>query len=369
MGRHLAPAPEDHPGAVQGVVDAAIRVGWVGVDVFFVLSGFLVAGLLLRQTSTGTEPAVGRFLTRRAFKIYPAFYAFMAVSIVVWSVLNGGLNATGDSIWSWALVRELTFFQNYGSRLWVHTWSLAVEEHFYLLLAALIAYVFRRPGSAADPTRHEIIPKVLAVVLVVVGLVRAVVALVAGASDALFFTTHSRIDSLAVGVLLAWFYAYRPDALTSIRDRFAPWLWVLVFCAAMVPVINGDDSRFTAGPGLTLVYLGAAALLILVFAGGQRPWQRYPRLLRAVAFLGPFSYSIYLWHMPARLWSDSLLSPIGLGESWSARTLVYIVGSPILGIAAARLIEGPVLALRDRLFPSSSAPSTPSTVAAAPVSH
>src|SRR6188474_3449733 len=96
-------------------------MGWVGVDLFFVLSGFLVSGLLFREYLREGTVHVTRFLIRRGLKIYPAFYVFLLLS--VWF----GVTVRQAQIPPRLLVGEILFLQNYVGRLWPHTWSLAVE--------------------------------------------------------------------------------------------------------------------------------------------------------------------------------------------------------------------------------------------------
>src|SRR5258708_39463837 len=106
--------------------------GWIGVDLFFVLSGFLVSGLLFREQMRYGTVRVGRFLVRRGLKIYPAFYCFLLATLVVITVSKKCPPA--DQI-----TGEVLFLQNYLGGVWNHTWSLAVEEHFYIGIALLVA--------------------------------------------------------------------------------------------------------------------------------------------------------------------------------------------------------------------------------------
>ncbi len=109
-----------------------------GVDLFFVLSGFLISGLLFSEFQKSGEIRVGRFLVRRAFKIYPAFYFLFFFSTIGFFVLSHGhLPATNK------VIGEATFTQNYVDSLWGYTWSLAVEEHFYLFLPLLLLAMSR----------------------------------------------------------------------------------------------------------------------------------------------------------------------------------------------------------------------------------
>jgi peptidoglycan/LPS O-acetylase OafA/YrhL len=115
--------------------------GWIGVDLFFVLSGFLISGLLFREWKETGTINIGRFYARRGFKIYPAFWALMAVTLAVnyWTPGIPSFPVTGRSI-----MAELSFTQNYWRAIWGQTWSLAVEEHFYLLLPLLLWLLQRR---------------------------------------------------------------------------------------------------------------------------------------------------------------------------------------------------------------------------------
>src|SRR5262249_876999 len=106
-------------------------------DLFFVLSGFLVSGLLFKEYKRHGDVRLGRFLVRRGFKIYPAFYVFLLATSL--AVLLGGQALDGL-----AFLCEALFVQNYGPNLKDHTWSLAVEEHFYLLLCLFFWLRLRR---------------------------------------------------------------------------------------------------------------------------------------------------------------------------------------------------------------------------------
>src|SRR5882762_10148526 len=106
-----------------------MKTGWVGVDLFFVLSGFLVSGLLFSEYQKVGKLRIKRFLIRRGLKIYPPFYTLLLATVCLVAVLGN------NSIPGKVLLSEGLFVQNYGPAFWGHTWSLAVEEHFYLLLA------------------------------------------------------------------------------------------------------------------------------------------------------------------------------------------------------------------------------------------
>src|ERR1700732_285133 len=102
------------------------KAGWMGVDLFFVLSGFLISGLLFAEYKKNRSINWKRFLIRRGLKLYPAFYVFLLATFLTqlgFKQVSGLSNYLG----------EIFYVQNYGPYIWSHTWSLAVEEHFYIL--------------------------------------------------------------------------------------------------------------------------------------------------------------------------------------------------------------------------------------------
>ena len=173
--------------------------GWTGVDLFFVLSGFLVSGVLFSEHKTHGSIHIGRFLIRRGFKIYPGFYCLIAARILI-SLTQG--HRTSASHW----LPEVLFIQNYLPGLWVHTWSLAVEEHFYLLLAIALLVMAKRRGS--DPFRA--IPALFGIVAVLaLGARIATIVMFEPRFAQVLEPTHLRLDSLFCGVALSFFFHYR----------------------------------------------------------------------------------------------------------------------------------------------------------------
>jgi peptidoglycan/LPS O-acetylase OafA/YrhL len=135
FGRHPSFWP-DNAGRMRGIADFWYNFGWTGVDLFFVLSGFLVGGLLLGEVRERGNANVSRFIFRRAFKIWPSYYALVLISIVLKAV-EYGWRTSFTLYWP-----NLLHVQNdFGGGLLTHTWSLAVEEHFYLALPLLIFFL------------------------------------------------------------------------------------------------------------------------------------------------------------------------------------------------------------------------------------
>ena len=129
--------------------------GWSGVDLFFVLSGFLISGLLFTEFKSAGQIRVGRFLIRRGFKIYPPFYALTALTVAIKLLHDGNLRVS-------ELLSDLFYLQSYIPGLWDHTWSLAVEEHFYLALPLVLIVLCGISRHRQDPFRS--LPRLFLVV-------------------------------------------------------------------------------------------------------------------------------------------------------------------------------------------------------------
>ena len=323
----------------------AAQVGWVGVDLFFVLSGFLVSGLLFHEYKSTLAIRPGRFLIRRGFKIYPQFYVFLAASVAVEIFFSEPPAAS-------SVAAEAFFFQNYAEGILAHTWSLAIEEHFYLLLALGIAFLGYRGG----PNPFAPLPKVAGILCGVILVARIVTWLVMPEkSDYVHvFPSHLRMDSLLAGVLLSYFHAFHTDALSAVVHRFRAWLQPASI-ALLAPIAFLDQLHpfvYTIGFSMT-----AWAFVLLLAPVVLRTEQSEPpsRAARAMAKLGQASYAFYLWHglvlfaadrMETRYQAQGIDVPIWL----------HFAGPFAATLAAAFLttwlIEVPFLRLRDRWFPS-----------------
>jgi peptidoglycan/LPS O-acetylase OafA/YrhL len=344
-------------------------VGWAGVDLFFVLSGFLISSLLFAEYKKTQEISLNRFFIRRGFKIYPAFWVMLLGSFLI-------ARAYGMRFPRVLWLREILFIQNYRHGIWNHTWSLAVEEHFYIILPLLLLALTKFSKNRPDPFWS--IPYLFCVLAPLTLAMRFASVEQASYRPEEFwkfmFLTHLRIDALFFGVVLGYFYHFRagliPNLLGNRWSRLAlEGLTALLLSACFVFPM---ESPFMQSFGLTLVYLGFGGLLLLsLTARGQH--QSLPALGVAfskigdlLAFLGKYSYSIYLWHVPVEIFALKgirALSPAPL--SAATMTYLYIAISIPIGILMARIVEFPVLLLRDRLFPQAThlvIPNRPETL-------
>jgi peptidoglycan/LPS O-acetylase OafA/YrhL len=308
------------------------QFGWAGVDLFFVLSGFLMGRLVLQErTRTGGFDG-RRFTARRALRLWPVLYAFLAVYACF------GNDPLSSYLWQNAL-----HVQNYTGSSLEHLWSLAVEEHFYLLLAVLFPLFARRRGSVR--------PLVAVLVAVLVGsLALRLSGVASGVSDVhLQWRTHFRVDALAAGVLLAVLRLHAP----AVFERWAArrWLWAAATAAGVCFLSSvTKDSPLGSTLGYTVAYLTGAAFLLLLHDAAWVP--RAGWLTRPLAALGRYAYGIYVWHVFAAEFLLDRLPGMDYGSFGPAAQVAKFGAAIVAGVLATVLVERPVLRLRDRLFPS-----------------
>ena len=316
--------------------------GWAGVDLFFVLSGFLMGQLVLRERSRTGAFDGRRFTARRVLRLWPVLYVFLAVHAVL------GAEPVGSYLWQNAL-----HVQNYAGTSLTHLWSLAVEEHFYLLLAVLFPIFARRRGSV------RLLVGVLVAVLVG-SLALRVIGVVHGLDEVqLPWRTHFRMDSLAAGVLLAVLRVQAPAAFERLARR--RWLWAAVTAAGVAFLVTvGKVGAPGSTVGYTVAYLTGAAFLLLLHGAAWVP--RAGWLTRPVAALGRYSYGIYVWHVLAAELTLAWLPGMEYGSFGPAAQVAKYGAAIAAGVLTTVLVERPVLRLRDRLVPASNRPAAPETV-------
>lgn len=335
-------------GLVGGLISSIARCGWIGVDLFFVLSGFLISGLFFEEWKRNGDIHPGRFLIRRAFKIYPVYLAGFAIVILI-----QGWQGIGPS--RGVVASNLFFVQNYfhvaAIESWGHTWSLAVEEHFYAVIPVLmLLMVTLSRRGASDPFRF--IPLLFAIVAVAVLGLR-VYDLWVNDDYRSLHETHLRVDGFLFGVLLSYYHQFHPKDFAKLGSY--PWLTVCAAVALVAPnVFLPLYSRvaYMTTLNISVVFVACSMIVAVVMA---RPLPD-ARIVRLLAYLGKHSYSIYLVHCPLLVFGEGFLKTLHPAVAFS----IYVPLSLGLGVLLAKLIEFPMLRIRDRLYPSRSISSSPS---------
>ncbi|MFZ6993691.1 acyltransferase family protein [Curtobacterium sp. RRHDQ66] len=315
--------------------------GFVGVDVFFVISGFLITGHLLReQTATG-RIALGRFWSRRAKRLLPgAFLTLLATGAAVlalvpstlWGQYGRELIASTIYVQNWQLASDSVNYlasDNQPSPF-QHFWSLSVEEQFYIalpILLVLLALVLRRT-KGHSPVRTA---RVLLGVVVVGSLVWCVVE-TRTAPGIAYFSTATRAWEFALGGLASTvtLAAPRTQVARAVRTG-GSWLGVALLLASLVVITPA-----TAFPGIAALLPVAGATLVVLL--GARSGLQVIGRFAPVAFVGRISYAVYLWHWPA-----VVLLPIATGHPLGTRDKVAIlVATLVVASVTTLLVEEPL---------------------------
>jgi peptidoglycan/LPS O-acetylase OafA/YrhL len=322
------------------------RIGWSGVDLFFVLSGYLIGGLLFNEIRRHGQLDVRRFLVRRMLRIWPSYYLLLAFLMLRLPWEPGGSLAR-----AWSGMRlAFVHLQNYGWCARDHLWSLAVEEHFYLALPLLLWLLLRQRGRGL-----AVLPRICLGVSAGCLILRTI----------LHFTTSLDVRMQSYLCMDALFFGVNLAYLRSEQPRIFAWLGrhsnllLLLACAVYFPcALSLGHVRRTIG--YTGVYLAAAALLVAVINArpGQWLWKAlHCRLGRWMALMGAHSYSIYLWHRDVS-WTAHQIAADAARKlhlpgplSWLFYTGVAFGASIGVGVLFGKLVEAPAQRLRERFFP------------------
>ncbi|MGI5215729.1 acyltransferase family protein [Plantactinospora sp. CA-290183] len=312
--------------------------GFVGVDVFFVISGYLITGLLVRERRTTGRINLSRFYARRARRLLPASIVVALATFGLAKLLTpplGLLDLRRDALATlgylanyWFAVRDTDYLNDHvGASPYQQYWSLAVEEQFYLVWPALLiggCFVLRRLGVL---TAARVV-----VAGVLVGSFGLCVVLTTFAQPWAFFSLPTRAWELAVGGLLA--------LLTGrTGHRPARWLRALGWCG--LPLVVVAPSLLVGhvtfpGWAAALPVTGAA---LLITAGTGRPGPLQAVLASApLTFVGRLSYSVYLWHWPLLVLTGGVRGGSLPGPARAA----VLAGTVVVAWLTYRLVENPV---------------------------
>jgi len=347
---------------VQRAVVKAASYGVLGVDLFFVLSGFLITGLLLE--AKGQPHYFRNFYARRTLRIFPLYYFVLAVLFIVVPAVATPSPllevARQRQVWLWTYTSNfyIAATSSWASLTYVsHFWSLAIEEHFYLVWP-LVVWLFRRP-----------VLERICVGILVAGLALRIGLVLGGVSElSVSVLTPCRIDTLAVGALLA-ILIRRPDAGARLLDLARP-LAVGLLGAVVVVSAFGVVTKLCLPVlhqlrgSLWALFFGALTLLSLGGSSGPGVLARVfqGRVLR---FFGKYSYGLYVYHglftwylVEARA-NERLDRLFGYHHSLTiaARAILGVGVSVVLAVASYELLERRFLALK-RYFEAQGEPST-----------
>lgn len=319
--------------------------GFVGVDIFFVISGFLITSILLREIDAG-KFSILRFYERRIRRILPALaVVILACFLAAWVFLLPGeftdfaksavaALLSASNIWFWMSANDY-FAADVATQMLLHTWSLAVEEQFYVLFPLLLFWM--------APWKRR--AKLACIGLITVASLLFSIAITQSHPTANFYLLPSRAWELGVGALLAMGLV-PPARLQGLRD--AASIAGLVLIALSITLIH----ETTPFPGLTALppCLGAG-LIIWAGQGGQGGQSLGGRLLSTgiLVWFGLISYSLYLWHWPIMAGTRVLTGSVIMEPTAAA---ICIALSVLCGWASWRYVERPFRNSRDGFWQS-----------------
>lgn len=310
--------------------------GYLGVDLFFVISGLLVGSILIRQFKKNDRINFFRFILQRGFKIWPSYYNFLLVgtllAILFYSqdkpeyIIGGGKDA----------LRYVFFYQNFtGAPFhWPfdHIWSLCVEEHFYILLPLLFLFII----AIFKHSRSMLTLAVAGLILAGIAFKFFSVRYTPGIDT--YSTTHNRIDALGWGVLLGILVNYYEDVLRKIKWLNLLFVFgALLFAASIFALIQLKSLYFEKAVFFTLSPFCFFLMLLGLYYYDFSKWKPF----RFVAY---YSYNWYLWHPLFVLIIGKYFGVNGLG------LLIYIIVSFLMAMTFTILIEERFLAIRETVL-------------------
>lgn len=324
------------PRTATGLAADAAGAGWIGVDLFFVVSGFLIAGILL---DTKGEPGYFKnFYARRALRIFPLYYLFVIGAFVVFAGNSAFRENAGSPLW------YLVHLGNVPEGLLGHdvpyvlapVWSLAIEEQFYLTFPLLVFLLDRRRLTI-----------VLLAMVVLSPVLRLITMLAAPEQERVqYLFTLCRLDTIAVGCLLA--VVVRAVDVQRWRERFIRASLIILPVLALLAIASHLDrtSPFDRVFGYSIVAVGCAIVVGLVIVSRERPSTALLRFA-PLRYFGKLCFGLYLLHRPADVMVSAAAHRIGLsGDLWLMP--LKIATALALATISWRLLEQPFLALKDR---------------------
>ena len=325
------------------------RWGWIGVDLFFVLSGYLIGGQLLAELARNNRLTLPRFYARRALRILPAYFVILAIYFLVplWREYPDMAQPF------WKFLFSVQNIALHGGTAFSHAWSLAVEDQFYFALPFILLVVFWRARAAI----------ILSFVILLGGVfLRALLASqnttgtgvsFRGFQAWIYYPTWTRLDPLVFGVMIAAIEKFRPRLWQRLMNS-AIWLWLPALALIVYALWLGetDDINFTACVWqFPLLATGMAALLICALST-RLPLRRVS--IPGAAFIASIAFSAYLVQKLVIHGVAELCQAHGI----DTKSAVALIGVQLGVYAAATVlfftVERPFLQLRRRVAPRAS---------------
>ncbi len=266
-----------------------LSFGFLGVDLFFLISGLLVGGLLTKELKNGRQINFLKFFLQRGFKIWPSYYAFISIGGIIAFYFYHTTDPE-QIIPIWDLKRYLFFYQNYTGIpfhwSFDHVWSLCVEEHFYIMLPIMFIMI-----QNFFPDKHKIKTLFVFVILTIIaGIVFKHCSYFLTISKDTYSATHNRIDALAWGVLLNLIITFHEEKIRSIKFKFFAFMSGLaVFIVSLYFSIYFSNTIFEKIYFHSIIPISFFLMLLGLYHVNFSK-------LKPLRFIAYYSYNWYLWH-------------------------------------------------------------------------
>ena len=324
--------------------------GFLGVDLFFVLSGYLISSLIIKEYRKTGSLNLYNFYIRRARRLLPAVYFMITVGLVVMVLFNevllrkSHLDAIFGYIYSsnwWYIFHKLDYFDSFGAQSpFKHLWSLAIEEQFYMVFPLLFLLVNRKKKSK-DGT-YKLNKNFLYVVLglILVSLIAHILLFDINNISRIYFGTDTRAFSLLVGVVGAILYPMeRLHARVTPQENMIYSVVSLVSIATLITVMiytSEYNTLLYRGGFLLVAILG---LIVIISSGKQHTLMSRLLSFKPVVFIGKISYSLYLWHFPVLV----LTTPVSeIGNPNIIFVVLRVILTFVLATASYVFVETPI---------------------------
>ena len=324
--------------------------GFLGVDLFFVLSGYLISSLIIKEYRKTGSLNLYNFYIRRARRLLPAVYFMITVGLVVMVLFNevllrkSHLDAIFGYIYSsnwWYIFHKLDYFDSFGAQSpFKHLWSLAIEEQFYMIFPLLFLLVNRKKKSK-DGT-YKLNKNFLYVVLglILVSLIAHILLFDINNISRIYFGTDTRAFSLLVGVVGAILYPMeRLHDKVTLQQNMIYSVVSLASIATLVTVMiyTSEYNTWLYRGGFLLVAI--LGLIVIISSGKQHTLMSRLLSFKPVVFIGKISYSLYLWHFPVLV----LTTPVSeIGNPNIFFVILRIVLTFAVAIVSYVFVETPI---------------------------
>ena len=331
------------------------NMGWIGVDLFFVLSGFLISQLIFKEYNKTGDFLLKRFLIRRAFRIYPLFF----LSLPFYFFINKNVSING-------VISDLTFTSNYfygWGYLFGASWSLAVEEHFYIFFP-LTFWLLNKFISLKKVFNLKKVIFLFITFFILVLCIRVCrisnfpELIITNQLDVFRSITmsHLRIDSLVFGVFISFLYSFNNVKFGKLVMKYQFFLFILFLIGiCWTPFVDVLRSKFALTFGFSILYVSFGLLLSIFLYNNKINYfldKIFTKtIVDLISKIGFSSYSIYIIHIFINYIVPHIVSYLGLPENYVLMFFYTSTTSIVLGWLITLYFERKVMEIRNKIAP------------------